>query len=235
MANPQPTRHTRRWLPEGWELTRPHLPAAPATVLEVGCGTLGGFVPALEASGYRAIGVDPNAPAGEPYRAVPLDEAELPAHVDAAVASMSLHHIVGLDAAVDLVADRLGTGGVFVVLEMDWPAFDDASAQWCFERLAPPSDSEPPGWLAGQREQWRESGLTWSEFRMGWATDHGLHTGARVLDALDRRFERVSVAPMAYYFTQLDDSVTPDVERAAVAAGELADAAFRYVGVVPAR
>jgi SAM-dependent methyltransferase len=35
------------WLAAVWPFVRGQLPPAPATVLEVGCGTLGGFVPAL--------------------------------------------------------------------------------------------------------------------------------------------------------------------------------------------
>jgi hypothetical protein len=35
------------WLAAAWPFVRRQLPPAPARVLEVGCGTLGGFVPAL--------------------------------------------------------------------------------------------------------------------------------------------------------------------------------------------
>jgi hypothetical protein len=36
-----------RWLAAVWPFVRRQLPSAPARVLEVGCGPLGGFVPAL--------------------------------------------------------------------------------------------------------------------------------------------------------------------------------------------
>src|SRR5690242_15603534 len=45
-----------------WPFVAANLPSAPASVLEIGCGPLGGFVPAMNRAGYDAIGVDPEAP-----------------------------------------------------------------------------------------------------------------------------------------------------------------------------
>jgi hypothetical protein len=53
-----------RWLAAAWPFVRAQVPSAPARVLEIGCGPLGGFVPALLAGGYEAVGVDPEAPDG---------------------------------------------------------------------------------------------------------------------------------------------------------------------------
>jgi hypothetical protein len=50
-----------RWLAAVWPFVRGQLP-------QVGCGTLGGFVPALLEDGYQAIGVDPEAPDGPNYQ-----------------------------------------------------------------------------------------------------------------------------------------------------------------------
>jgi hypothetical protein len=50
------------WLAAVWPFVRAELPPTPATVLEMGCGLLGGFVPALLDAGYHAVGVDPEAP-----------------------------------------------------------------------------------------------------------------------------------------------------------------------------
>jgi hypothetical protein len=41
------------WLRWGWEFARTTLPGPPANVIEVGCGTAGGFVPLLN-EGYTA-------------------------------------------------------------------------------------------------------------------------------------------------------------------------------------
>ena len=56
-----------------WPFVRGQLPQAPATVLEVGCGSLGGFVPALLDDGYQAVGVDPEAPEGPDYRRIEFE------------------------------------------------------------------------------------------------------------------------------------------------------------------
>src|SRR4029450_11554385 len=68
-----------RWLAAVWPFVRGQLPPAPATVLEVGCGTLGGFVPALGERGYQALGVDPEAPEGSDYQRVEFEQYEAPA------------------------------------------------------------------------------------------------------------------------------------------------------------
>jgi hypothetical protein len=44
-----------RWLAAVWPFVRGQLPSSPATVLEIGCGTLGGFVAALLDGGYQAV------------------------------------------------------------------------------------------------------------------------------------------------------------------------------------
>ena len=62
-----------RWLASAQPFVRSWLPEAPARVLELGCGPLGGFVPALLARGYEACGVDRNAPAGAAYEQVDFE------------------------------------------------------------------------------------------------------------------------------------------------------------------
>ena len=43
-----------RWLAAAWPFVRGQLPAAPARVIELGCGPLGGFIPVLVSAGYDA-------------------------------------------------------------------------------------------------------------------------------------------------------------------------------------
>jgi hypothetical protein len=43
-----------RWLTAVWPVVRSRLPAPPARVVEICCGSIGGFVPMLGASGYEA-------------------------------------------------------------------------------------------------------------------------------------------------------------------------------------
>ena len=74
------------------------------TVLEIGCGTLGGFVPVLLDGGYQAVGVDPEALEGPDYRRVEF-EGYAPAVAGGVRGRLlSLHHVADLDE----VLDRLG-------------------------------------------------------------------------------------------------------------------------------
>jgi hypothetical protein len=66
--------------------------------------------------------------------------------------------------------------------------FDEATARWCFDRLPEPGDD--PGWLHGQRAEWRESGLAWDDWLRSWAQAEKLHTGQGILNGLDARFDR---------------------------------------------
>jgi hypothetical protein len=44
----------RIWLAASWPFVRGQLPPPPARVIELGCGSLGGHVPALLRAGYDA-------------------------------------------------------------------------------------------------------------------------------------------------------------------------------------
>jgi 2-polyprenyl-3-methyl-5-hydroxy-6-metoxy-1,4-benzoquinol methylase len=106
-----------RWLAANWPFVRAWLPAAPARVLEIGCGPLGGFVSMMEAAGYQATGVDPEAPPGPSYRQVEFERYAAPGQLDAIVACTSLHHVAGLAAVLDLAAQALAPGGRAVIVE----------------------------------------------------------------------------------------------------------------------
>jgi SAM-dependent methyltransferase len=139
------------WLGAVWPFVRSQLPPAPARVLEVGCGTVGGFVPALLDDGYQALGVDPEAPGGPDYRRIEFEQYEPPHPMKCVVASLSLHHVADLDEALDRLEALLAPGGVLVVVEWAWERFDEATARWCFARLDPPAPGAEPGWLCARR------------------------------------------------------------------------------------
>jgi hypothetical protein len=44
------------WLAPLRPFVRSRLPPTPASVVEIGCGSLGGFVPELRQCGYEAVG-----------------------------------------------------------------------------------------------------------------------------------------------------------------------------------
>jgi hypothetical protein len=84
------------WLAAAWEAVIGELPAPPASVVEVGCGPLGGLVPLLRSAGYAATGVDPAAPPGSWYCPVEYERYDPPEPVDVIVACTSLHHVCDL-------------------------------------------------------------------------------------------------------------------------------------------
>jgi SAM-dependent methyltransferase len=221
-----------RWLTALWPFVLAQLPPPPARVLELGCGPLGGFVPQLLADGYDAVGIDRNAPPGEGYRQGDFERDEPGEPVDAIVASRSLHHVGDLDEVLDRVAASLTRGGLVIVAEWRWERFDERSARWCFERLATP-EGDHPGWLQRRRDDWLASGEAWDAYFSAWGRGHGLHAAERIVEALDRRFERVLEQTGPYLYADLG-GVSEQDEQAAIDAGEISAAGVRYVGVLRA-
>ncbi|MEU5877772.1 methyltransferase domain-containing protein [Spirillospora sp. NPDC047279] len=216
------------WLSAMWPFVRDHLPPPPAEVLEIGCGPLGGFVPALEAAGHAAVGVDPEAPEGPAYRRTEFESHTVPRPVGAVVACTSLHHVGDVGAALDHLRATLLPGGTLVVVEWAWERWDEATARWCFDRLGPPEDPDDPGWTHRRRDGWLASGLPWPDYLASWAEGHGIHPSAEVLTALDARFERLSCTYGPYFFRRLPEA-EPD-ERAAIGQGAIEPTCIRYVG-----
>ena len=204
-----------RWLSAVWPFVRGWLPPAPAEVVEIGCGPLGGFVPRLEQAGYQATGIDPEAPAGPAYRQADFEHAELPGQVDAIVACTSLHHVADLGEVLDLIHAALVPGGVAVVVEWARERFDEATARWCFARLPEPGDD--PNWLHGQQAEWRESGLPWEAWLQSWVDEEGLHAGGDIVNGLDARFDREALGFGPYFFPEL--GISEADEQAAIDAG----------------
>jgi SAM-dependent methyltransferase len=216
-----------RWLAVNWPFVRSWLPAASARVVEVGCGPLGGFVPMMEAAGYQATGVDPEAPPGPSYRQALFEDCAVPGLLDAIVACTSLHHVADLSAVLDLVAQALVPGGRVVIVEWARERFDEATARWCFDRLPGPDDD--PGWLHRRQAEWRQSGQRWDAFLRSWADAEGLHPGQDILDELDARFDCQVVACGPYFFPDLAGTSDAD-EQAAIDSGLIQPNRIQYAG-----
>ncbi|MGI8676614.1 MAG: class I SAM-dependent methyltransferase [Nocardioidaceae bacterium] len=219
----------QRWLTTSWPVVREQLPPPPAAVIDVGCGSLGGFVPMLLEQGWSAIGIDPESPPGPDYRATTFEDYQPPEPVEAVVASMSLHHVHDVGDMLDQVAAALVPGGTVVVLEWAWERFDDATAQWCFARLAPPATEDEEGWLHHHRVRWTESGLPWPDYWREWTTEEGLHPGAGIVSALDARFERQASSYGPHFHPELDATDRGE-EIDAIAAGTIRASGITWVG-----
>jgi SAM-dependent methyltransferase len=215
------------WLGAVWPFVREQLPPAPAKVLEVGCGAEGGFVPALLDDGYDAVGVDPEAPEGPAYRRVELERHEQPRPVECVVASLSLHHVTDLGEILDRLQAVLVPGGVLVVLEWAWERFDEATARWCFDRLAPPAPGAEPSWLHKHQERWAASGQPWDRYLQGWVEETGLHPGEAIMRGLDARFARRLYAEGPFFFADLAGTGEAE-EQAAIDAGRIRAGGLRY-------
>jgi SAM-dependent methyltransferase len=185
-----------------------------------------GLRPDAAPSGYEAVGVDPDAPYGADYHRVEFEQADLSRHVDAVVASTSLHHVADPEAVMDQISDTLAPGGTVVIVEWDWNAFDEPTARWCFQRLA---STERPGWLHRHRDEWAGSGRDWDAYLREWAQREGLHDVEGVLRSLNRRFEGLLVARGPYFFPDLAGTSDAD-ERAAIDAGRIRANRIDYVG-----
>jgi SAM-dependent methyltransferase len=215
------------WLAAVWEFVRGQLPAAPASVVEVGCGPLGGLVPGLLSAGYAAKGVDPAAPPGSWYSPIEFEHYDLPDPADAIVACTSLHHVACLGEVADRLAAALAPAGVLVVAEWAWERFDEATARWCFDRLPQPGGD--PGWLNQRCAQWRESGQPWAAYLRAWAESEGNHGSQQILRELRARFDCGPVAYGPYFFPDLAGVSEAD-EQAAIDRGEIQANRIQWAG-----
>ena len=220
------------WLATVWPFVRDQLPSAPASVLEVGCGTLGGFVPVLLDGGYQAVGVDPEAPDGPNYQQIEFERYEPHQPVECVVASLSLHHVTDLGEALDRLPALLAPGGVLVVLEWARERFDEVTARWGFARLTSPAPGVEPSWLHKHQERWAASGQPWDGYLRAWAEEERLHPGDAIVRGLDARFDRRFYAEGPYLFADLADTSETE-EQAAIDAGRIQAIGIRYAATRP--
>ena len=150
-----------------------HLPPPPRRVLEVGCGR-GELAFALAGAGYDVVAVDPDAPAGAIFRQTTIEELDEPGPFDAVLASFSLHHVHGLDAALDKLRGLLVPDGVLILDEFGWDLLDAQTAKQY--------DLDPGDWKAEHDD---------------------LHGFERLRGALDLRFQEQHFSPGPYFSRHL--------------------------------
>jgi SAM-dependent methyltransferase len=215
--------HSSRWLAAVSPFVQAQLPPPPARVVELGCGSHGGFVPRLLDDGYEAVGVDPQAPEGPAYQREKFERADLSGEQDAFVACTSLHHVGDPALVLDRISKLLRPGGALVVVELDWDRFDERTARWCFERL----DEEGDTWLHRLRDRWAAGGGDWAVFLARWARDEGVHGWAMLESLLDSRFERRQLGRGPCFFADLEQTSVEE-EQGAIDAGDVAAIRIDY-------
>jgi hypothetical protein len=190
------------------------LPAAPARVLEVGCGSEGGLAPALSAAGYDVLAIDPHAPDGPLFQRVTIEELADAGPFAAAVAGRVLHHVDPLGPALHKLA---GLAPLLIVDEFAWDRVDDAARNWHrheYEELAA-SGAEPGG--PRDLDDWR-------------AAHPGLHPFDVLRAELDARYEERDFAWRPYLYRWLSTAGVREREERAIEAGVIPSIGFRYAG-----
>jgi SAM-dependent methyltransferase len=196
-----------------------HLPPPPARVLEVGCGR-GELARGIAHSGYDVVAIDPDAPTGELFQAVSLEEFAADQAFDGVVASRALHHIPDLPGSVAKIAGLLRPGGSFILDEHACDRLDERTARWYLERRAASHAHAPSSLEACIAE---------------WESDHAdLHGYEAMRMELDRRFTERFFTWRPYLYGELT-AVDEEEERALIEAGAIEAMGFRYVGEVRAR
>jgi SAM-dependent methyltransferase len=186
---------------------RSSLPPPPARVLEVGAGD-GSLAAALREGGYDVVAIDPAGT--EPVLPVALADYEAtPRSFDAAVAIVSLHHVVPLGHSLRHLAGLVRRGGRLVVDEFDGWAFDERAGAWWISHSG--HDTTPQDMIAGLREH--------------------VHPLSAIREALTSWFDiGVPVLGPYLYRFRLDPAVRGE-EESLIAAGELPATGARFVAV----
>jgi hypothetical protein len=190
-----------------------HLPPPPARVLEVGCGELGGLVPALLEAGYEALGVDPHAPEGTHFRQASFQEIE--GEFEAVVAGRVLHHLRPLGEGLDRLA---ALGPLLLVDEFAKELIDPAAQDW-YEgqyRLLAAVGAEPPG--PPSLDEWG-------------GRHPDLHSEVVLLDALRARYEERAFERVPYLHRWLGGPSSEALEQTLTAVGAFPAIGWRWAGV----
>ena len=197
------------------------LPVAPARVLEVGCGD-GRLARALAAAGHDVTAVDPRAPEGAIFRRFAFEKFSDPDGFEAVVASVSLHHIDDLAAALEKIAGLIRPGGIFILEEFACERLSGPTARWYYhQRQAVAAASPEPQPLLDTFELWHDT----------WVREHAhIHSCAAMRPQLDRFFVQRSFAWRPYLHSYALDDLLEPLERKLIAAGTIEATGFRYVG-----
>jgi SAM-dependent methyltransferase len=192
-------------VPDAIAYVRAALPPPPARVLEIGAGD-GELAALLTSAGYDVTAIDPKGTA--PVLPVALEELDAPQRpFDAAVAMLSLHHVVPLGRSLRRLSEVLRHGARLVVDEFDVQRYDERAAAW---------------WLKHQ-DHGHDAADHVAEMR-----EH-LHPVAHVRAELSVWFDLAEPVPGAYLYRWYIDPSLRDEEERLIAAGELPAVGARFI------
>jgi len=186
---------------------RAALPPPPARVLEIGAGD-GELAKALRAAGYTVTAIDPKGGDGVEQVAL-LDLDAPPRTFDAAVAMLSLHHVVPLGHSLKRLSEVLRRGARLVVDEFDVEALDERASAWWLGQNG--HDKKPADHVAEMREH--------------------LYSVSHIREELAAWFDLGEPVPGAYFYRWPDRPELRDEEERLIAAGELAAVGRRFIAV----
>ncbi len=197
------------------QFTLSQLAPPPLRVLEVGCGWEGGVAADLAAAGYDVLAIDPEAPEGELYRQVALEELDDPGPFDAVVAGRVLHHVHPLDSALDKLA-RLAP--LLLLDEFAWNHMDEPTVDWyeSQHRLLAAAGRAPGGPSDLSEWRWKHSDL---------------HPYETLRAELDVRYEERYFEWRPYFYRWLGGPASEALEAGLIEAGAIRPIGFRYAGV----
>ncbi len=174
------------------------LPAAPARILEVGCGR-GALAAGLVDLGYEVTGVDRDAEAvkaatGRGVVAIHGDVHDISGMYDVVLFTRSLHHAENLAGILEHAANLLAPDGQIIIEEFAWERVDHLAARFLYDNRAMlvaaglldadhPSGDLLDAWIAGH---------------------HSLHQGSAMLAALGRVGTGLTTVAMSMLWRLVD-------------------------------
>ena len=186
---------------------RAALPPPPARVLEIGAGE-GELAAVLRAAGYDVTAIDPKGGDGVEQVAL-LDLDASPRTFDAAVAMVSLHHVVPLGHSLRRLSEVMRHGARLVVDEFDVDLLDERASAWWLGQNG--HDKKPADHVAEMREH--------------------LYSVAQIRAELAPWFDLGEPVPCAYLFRWPLRPELRDEEERLIAAGEIPAVGSRFVAI----
>jgi SAM-dependent methyltransferase len=176
-------------------------------VLEIGAGE-GELAAVLRGAGYDVTAIDPKGTDGVLPVAL-LDLKSPPRAFDAAVAMVSLHHVVPLGKSLRRLSEVLRHGARLVVDEIAIERYDERAATWWLRHSG--HDKRPADHVAEMREH--------------------LHSATHLREQLAPWFDVHEAVPCAYMYRWHVAPALRDEEEALIAAGELPAVGARFIAV----